>query len=177
MSDTEGSVWIRTVPTKPGSYGIVLDLDDDHAQHLTPNQAHAHALAVLRSVQITEHDAKVYGQLAALTDTATAAGLVLALREDRAPLSDRDQSTLPFHLEPGITIQGKPFLRFLVAGKAIGQWSLDQAREHAIGVLEAVVAAQLDTAYHRALVDSVGLDAPAAERAVDALAAVEVPTA
>ncbi len=105
------------------------------------------------------YDAAVLEQLHTKLGIAAddAARLVMDMRADR-PAQDLS-ATKPLKLVPGVSAFTRaPFLRIEMNGKAVGQWSVEDARQHALGVLEAVVVADLDANYYRALIGQVHLD-------------------
>jgi hypothetical protein len=53
---------------------------------------------------------------------------------------------------------GEPLLQLSFKDELLGVWTLQQARSHALGVLEATLAADLDTSYRQVLMDVVELD-------------------
>lgn len=109
MTDSPGSVWVRTVPGPDGTYHPVLEIDDDTAFPLTPTTAHAHAVAVLAAVAHAEYDAAVLHQMGSggQQNQQHAAQLVHALREDRPPIAWPS----PLALDPGVSaFTGRAFL-------------------------------------------------------------------
>lgn len=148
MTDT--CVWIRTDPDPDGTYRPTLEIDDDTALILTRETAATYASEILRAVAIGEHEAAIYAQLIKVSDGDQAhVGMVIAdLREDR-PALDTDT---PLRLIPGISaINGRAFYGVEIRGQLVGQWTAEDARKHALTVLEAVHVAELDSAYWRFL--------------------------
>lgn len=166
MSDC---IWIRTDPGIDGVYRVELEFDEDNSYGLTEASALVYAMEILRAVAYAEYDAAVLAQMQKVTDGNTELGVqILAdLREDRPETS----SVTPLRLIPGVSaFTGEAFLRIEVAGKSVGQWSSDDARGHAAGVLESVIVAELDSAYLRMLRSLVGLAEGPARGAVADLA-------
>jgi len=54
-------------------------------------------------------------------------------------------------LVPGMTKNGKAFLTLHVNGQPVGQWSPDDARGHARGVLDSIAVIALDDGYLKVL--------------------------
>ena len=156
--DEGHSVWVTCEPQDSGGYAPTLALTPDQAVTLDEATAASYALAVLDAVQAAEYDAAVLAQLrtALGMDTASAAGFIAGqLRSRRAPL--RGTGT-PLRLDPGVSQRDRRgFLGVAIDGRPAGQWELADARDHALGVLEVVVAARYDTAYYEALTGAVGL--------------------
>lgn len=171
MADpAEDSVWIRTAPTVDGSgYVVTVEASADRAVVLTPDRALRYASAVLGAVQRAEYDAAVVRQLTAvLSDKSEAARMVIDLRGARPPLDV--EATAPLAVEPGVNSRHEPFLHLRVDGELDGQWTLPDARQHALTVLEAVGAADLDSGYYRALRGSIGLEEGEARAVVEDVA-------
>lgn len=164
----EEMVWVRTQPSASGkTYVVSIDFTDDLSVTLKPSEAAAYAAAVLAAGMYAAHDAAVLVQLTELgLTTVEAAGAIRTLRDSRAPVPTTGTALA---LEPGVTAEGKPFLVILLAGEREGQWTVADARTHAQHVLEAVHAADLDAAYRRYLVGTVGLDEATAIAAVNDL--------
>jgi hypothetical protein len=143
------TVWIRTAPDADGVYRPVLEVDADTAYNLTEDSACKYAMYVLRAVAVAEHDAAVFRQLKEITGSEDAAAqLIRDLREERPPLVP----LLPLVLVPGVSALTKEaFLDIEIHGSKEGQWTMADAREHALTVLEMVCVADLDGAYLRIL--------------------------
>jgi hypothetical protein len=152
----EHKIWIRTAPDLHGVYRVSLEFDDDTAFTLSPETAAQYANYVLQAAAAAEHDAAIVAQLSKLTDDMKAAVQIVAdLRADRPALS----AVSPLSLEPGVSAYtGEPFLSVKVDGEAAGQWTVADAREHAIFAMEAIHVADLDGAYLRVLRGVVQLD-------------------
>ena len=171
MSDTaaDRAVWIKTDPTPDGSgYIVTLEVGQDTARILTPDEAMAHAAGVLAAAHRAEYDAAVLAQLTKLgIDREGTVMVVRQLRADRPPLDPA--VTYPLTLEPCVNGAGVPFITVASPGHEQGQWTTTDARSHAIAVLECVAVADLDAAYLRALTGLIGLDKNRARRAVEDL--------
>lgn len=163
-------VWIRTEPTVDGkSFMVVIEIDEDHAITLDRENANAYAYAILEAVARASYDAAVYSQIRTRIseDPHVAGHLIVDLREERPPI---DFSIMaPMSFRDGVNQKGKPFLTILFNDEPAGQWDLQDAREHALGVLEAIVVAELDSGYLRALRGLVGLPEGTARNTVDDL--------
>ncbi len=157
MSD---EIWVKSEPSLDGkTYVVTLEVDDDTAVALDRERATAYALGVLDAAHRAAYDAAVFRQLTATLrlDEPTAGQMLVDLRADR-PAPDH-WATTPLVLVPGVSaFTGKPFVAIEVKGKRVGQWSVEDTRQHALHVLESLVVADLDAGYHRALVGSVGIE-------------------
>ena len=171
MTDTaaDREVWIKTDPTPDGTgYVVTLEVGQDTARILTPDEAMAHAAGVLAAAHRAEYDAAVLAQLTKLgIERESVAMLIRQLRDDRPPLDPA--ATHPLTLEPCVNAAGKPFITVASPGREQGQWTTEDARSHAIAVLECVAVADLDAAYLRALTGLIGIDRSRARRVVEDL--------
>ena len=143
-ADDPGTVWIRTTPAAHDTYRPVLEIDDDTAHDLGGGTAWRHAHAVLAAAARAEHDAAVIRQMSApdADNARRAAELVALLREDRPPIEWPTVLTL----EPVVSaFTGDAFLLVQIRGRAVGQWTTGDAREHAIAAIEADAAAMETT--------------------------------
>lgn len=145
-------VWVKTEHDPiAGHYVVTVELDADHAIGITHNTATAYASAIYAALARAEHDALVYAQLRARVTDAHAGSFIRDMRADRP---DLDQAALsPLSITPGVNHEGTPFLALAIDGQPVGQWTTDDAREHAGNVLEAIQVADLDTSYYRALLN------------------------
>lgn len=167
-SENENAVWVKTMPTPDGAgYMVTIEADDDTVRALTPSEAVAYATDVLAAVARAEHDAAVARQMSHVMDMTAAAQMVKDLRADRPPLDPA--ATAPIGLECGVTKELFPFLIVSVNGKPAGQWTMQDAREHAFIVLTSVTVADLDSAYLRLLTGMVGIDKATAFNVVEDL--------
>lgn len=166
MSD---AVWVKTEPAVDGStYVVTVEATNDVAVTLDPERATRYAWGVLDAAHRAAYDAAVLKQMTRKLklDLSAAGQLVTDLRNDRPDLDHG--ATAPLILEPGVTKTLKPFLKVSLSnGNVLGQWSFEDARQHALHVLESVKVADLDGAYHRALVGQVGIDSERARNVVD----------
>lgn len=155
--DNERIVWLRSDVMPDGSYRAVVEFDLDHSAALTHERAMRYSTAILDAVQAAEYDAAVLRQLTGrLALDATAAGQLITrdLRAARRPLRSTGTALA---LRPGVTAEGHAFLVVSIGGSEVGQWSLADARGHALYALEASLAADYDATYHRTLVAKIGV--------------------
>jgi hypothetical protein len=151
------------------TYVVTVQLDGDTARTLDRDQGHAWVSTVLAVAARAEHDSLVVRQFTEMgMSLHDAAHCVADLREDRPPLDT--SATAPMRLEPGVNTSGAPFIGVFINGTQCGQWTCADARSHAIGILEVLTAVDLDAAYHRYLVGTIGVDADLARSTVHALA-------
>jgi hypothetical protein len=166
-----GVVWIKTEPTLDGSgYMVTLEASDDVAVTLTPDQAFRHAQGILAAAHRAAHDAAVLRQMTRGWEFPLqhAGHLIQSMRDDRPPLDPAD--TAPLFLEPGVAPADlRPFLIVHINGEPVGQWDVEQAKQHAMAVLSMAGVADLDSGYYR-LLSTQGIEEHQARGAVDDLA-------
>lgn len=164
------AVWVRTEPSLDGrTYVVTVEASEDLACTLSPQEATQYALAVLTAASRADYDASVARQMTKVVGSKDAVlQLVTDLRRDRPPLDD--SATAPLTFEPGVNSKHQPFLLLKLNGEPVGQWDVEDARSHALAVMEAVVCADLDSAYYRALTSLVGIEEPRARNVVEDLA-------
>jgi hypothetical protein len=161
-------IWVISDVHPDGSYRTTIQFDQDTVLPLGAGHARRYAAAVVRYAAYAEHDAAVVRQMHGKLGLplAEAAAVVAELRQQRAgepPAND----TAPLALEPGVSGRtGNAFLVVRVKGKVISQWTPDDARQHAVHVLDVLAGVDLDTAYYRYLHTNVGLGEPQARAAV-----------
>lgn len=164
--DHEG-MWIRTEPSLDGlSYVTTLTIDQDYAVTLTPARALGYAETLLGAVAEAEYDAAILQQLTSKPlgiDVDVAGQLIVDMRGERPA---REAAGLVF--VPGVSQRAQhPFVQIMRDGTQIGQFDAPAARRHAMHVLEAPTAADLDAAYLRVLRGMVGLDENTAREVVE----------
>jgi hypothetical protein len=163
----DGFVWVKTERTLDETgWMVTVEIDGDNAIALTENEAPQYVYGVLDAAARAEYDAAVLAQIGAKVDREHAMRLIVDLRRERPPL----RATRLLDLLPGVSVKGEPFIGIEVNGKQVGQWDVADARLHAMHVMEAVVTADLDAGYLRALKGIVGLDDSTAHAAVADLA-------
>lgn len=59
-------------------------------------------------------------------------------------MSEQPQNEFPLWHQSGVNRAGEPFIQLILGEKAITQLSVEQAREHALAILEAAEAAEQD---------------------------------
>lgn len=170
MSIPQDAIWVKTAPSPDGkTYMVTLEASEDQALCLTTTSAAAYVHVLLGAVARAEYDAAVVAQMTALVPGPHAVSLVIReLRENRPPLDD--SRTAPLRFTPGVSQGHDPFIRVDIEGRANSfQWTPGEARQHALHVLDAVQAADLDSHYYRVLRSMVNLDEPRARAVVDAV--------
>jgi hypothetical protein len=164
QDETTSRVWVRTVPSLDGThYTSVLEISDDIACSLNGTVSVRHALAVLDTCARAEYDAAVIRQLGNTPETGVS--VVTAIRKTRTIIGWPTRLTLT----PVVSsTTGRALVHVRIDGHVVGQWTLDDARAHAVAVLEAQESAELDTAYLLTITAS-GVDPDYAMRIIDAL--------
>jgi hypothetical protein len=167
--DAIRDVWIRSEPDEKGYYHVHVEVGKDRTYPMDGPTAYAWAREVLSAVAAAEYDAAVLKQMLDLgTDDEGAALMVTELRVDRA--AEVPLSMIPgLAMRPGVsqrTRQG--FLTLVLDGEPVGQWEMNDARQHALALLMAIEVAVLDGAYLRAL-EKTGLERKLALHAISEL--------
>lgn len=163
----DDDVWIFTEPMLDGTgYMVTINAGKDKATTLTPDAALIYAQHLLWVASRAEYDALVAKQLYDLIKDkplpeeppeSSVAHMVTQLREDRPPLDKT--VTYPLTFEPAVNARWEPFVTVEIEGdRRLGSWDIQAARRHALGVVESVHVADLDSGYKRLLVGTVGLD-------------------
>jgi hypothetical protein len=151
-SDGDGSVWIESGLTDGGTYFIGFTCNGA-SWAFGRLDAQLYALGVLQLCQRAEYDSAVMRLFVnKLGMDLNTAGTFLAreFRKGRPDVKVADACRLGFR--PGVSHRGlKPFLTVLLDDAPIGQWNLDAARDHALGVIELCEAVDLDEALKRVL--------------------------
>lgn len=155
--DDRAGFLIATEPSIDGkTYIVTLAVSPDFIITLTPVRASAYASALLSAVAQAEYDAAIYAQITSRLglDHNDAAMIVKEMRADRTPI---EASGLRF--EPGVSQRKKhPYVHFYKDDHMLGQMDVPSARRHALHVLEAPAAADLDALYLKVLRGQIGLD-------------------
>lgn len=165
MSDAQ-AIWVQSDVLPDGTYVTAIHYDDDQSRILDRAAGLAYVAEVFTAAVHAEHDAAVVRQLTGLgLDLESAARAIAELRADRPPLADA--VTAPLRLVPGVSAKtGNGFLHIHLGEVRVGQWDPDDARDHATNVLSVLAAADLDAAYCRYLVGTVGIGLPRAQAVV-----------
>lgn len=171
MTNTEETkaIWVRSDVAADGTYVLAMETDDDTSFVLNRDTAVAHVLGVIQAAQEAAYDAAVIHQLVVKVgaDIEATAEVVKGMRADRPPVVIPG----PLTLVPGVSQKTQePFLTIWVHGKAVGQWTVADAEQHATYVLGALTVADLDSGYYRTLVGALGLDDGRARNIIDDLA-------
>lgn len=179
--EDERFIRVSTDPLLDGStaYAVTLDVGPDLSRTLSEPEAIRYARAVLHAAARADYDAAVIRQMLDTVQVPPGhvATLVAELRARRAPLDRAGLEPIelgahvaaPRLLGDGARVEA--FLTVYVNGKGIGQWTTDDARRHALYVLEALSVAQLDGEYVSLLMDRVDLPLGHAHVVVEGLAA------
>jgi len=158
LTDQPG-LWVQSDVAPDGTYVVGLHHGEDRAWILTRDEAIRHAVAVLTQAERAEYDAAVITLLhnklgMALAD---AVGFVASdLRPDRPPVDEPG----PLKVVPGVSpVDGlHGFLTLELDDAPIGQWRINDARQHAAAVLQVVAVVDNDAGLYRLLIGPVGLE-------------------
>lgn len=156
--DDGSALWIKSEADEHGTYHVYLELGEDDVIPLGVDDAYGWAREVLSAVAAAEYDAAVLHQADALGLEDAAVEVVTQLRADRA--EHVPVSAIPgLALVPGVSAATRMgFLRLERHGEPIGQWELEDARQHALAVIEAFEVSILDSSYLRMLERAIGVE-------------------
>lgn len=163
MTDTASMLsdvlWVQSDLGPDGTYVVGLHHGPDRAWVLTRDEAIRHASAVITQAERAEYDAAVISLLhdklgMSMQDAATF--LAKDIRPERPPVDEPG----PLTLVPGVSQRNglHGFLTLKRDGAAVGQWELDDARQHATAVLQVVAAVDNDAGLYRLLAGVIRLD-------------------
>lgn len=169
MTTADDLITVRTFALGGSrGYGVRLELGAS-SWSLTRADAQAYAAAFVAAITTAEHDTAVFNLLTGrlgLSQQMAAAFLLEDLRPDRP--TPTHAGPVPFELKPGVGIFGA-FVSINLDGTEVGQLGTDACRVHAVNVLAASAAADLDSALRRALVGTLGLEEARASQVVASL--------
>lgn len=153
-------VYVTSAADENGIYRAEMLLGPDRAIPFTASDGMSWTRSVLQAVAYARYDSAVYRQLIDVgLPPEAAAQVVQDMRSDRAEtITIAPDLDTGFTLIPGVNERGQGFLYVQRDGRLVGQWSLEDARMHALAVLETLETLTLDTQYLRILTTSVGLD-------------------
>lgn len=157
--DDSSAIWIKNEADEHGTYHVYLELGEDDVIPLGVDDAYGWAREVLSAVAAAEYDAAVLHQTLALgLENEAIAEVVTQLRADRA--EHVPVSAIPgLALVPGVSAATRVgFLRLERHGKPMGQWELEDARQHVLAVIEAFEVSILDSSYLRMLERVIGIE-------------------
>lgn len=153
--DDQG-LWVRSEVMPDGTYGVGINVGADRSWALDRDQAVAYAVACIARATEVEHDAAVLKLLTSLglPEKTSAELIVNDIRPDRA---DDQKATAPLAFYPALGRIVGPFLRIQLDGDETGTVTPADLRDHAVAVLQAISAADLDANLRKVLVGPVGL--------------------
>lgn len=163
-------LWVNTeARADGGGYYVTVTWEQDRIWRLTPDQVDHYVSTCYLAGQYAEFDAAVIKQLTTIGIPLEDAGMVVAseLRQDRVPVPDAAPG---LRYEPGVTAAGKPFVKAVVDGQEQATIDLPQFRAHLQHLVEAPIAADLDSRYRAMLISAIGLDPVRASNIVSDLA-------
>lgn len=175
-TDDEFTVKIWTKADAKGQFHVHMSWPGTDLT-LTSDLAHSWCQYVLAAVAAAEYDEAVMRQFTHLAPETTHGKINLGgytlIRQLRADRGEQYHDPLisDFSLTPavsGTTLAG--FLQVHHKKVRIGQWTLNDARQHALSLLESMATAPLDSAYLRLLTTTMRLPEAHARNVVNDLA-------
>lgn len=178
MSDDSNpdAIWVKSDISASGTYIVSIEGGPDRSCPLDRDGAIRHAMGVLLAAQYADYDGAILAQYASELGMPIdqAAALVHDLRSDRPLIRPAD--TAPLTLTPGVSaFTREPFLTLDWGAERLGQWTVQDAKQHALYVLYATSAVDLDAAYYRYLTGQVGLKPGHARAVVEGIAEHRAP--
>lgn len=171
----EPGLWVRSWALPGGrGYGVRVNVGA-RAWTLGRDRATAYAALLVQRAVEAEHDTAVFRLLTErlrLPVDLAAQVLDRDLRADR-PLDHAPSE--PLQLTAGVALDSeepggvRPFIAMHLDGAQAGQLTPADARAHAVNVLAALAAADLDSALRRALVGPIGIDEARASAVIASL--------
>lgn len=165
------AIWVISDRTIDDRYMVVVQVGPDTIVSLpTREAAEAYARTVIGAAAYAEYDAAILSQMMRVTksDMAVSASVMADLR-DRRPALD-NAATAPLTFTPLVSARtNKPVIHVALNGALFSQWTPEDARGHALHVLDAAAVVGLDAAFLAYQLTELGLDAPRARAVVDQL--------
>lgn len=166
------NIWVIPGVDLDGNYRLTIEYTKDSAVTLDQPGTIAYATELYTAAAYANYDAAVLAQATGKLDMAieAAAVIITSLRDDRPPLNQDALGLLK--IDTGVSrATHKPFLHCsLIDNPLEWQWDPQDADQHASHVLQVYPVANLDSAYRRYLVSTVGLDSDHARAVVGDLA-------
>jgi len=169
MSDDDDvTLWVGSERSPEGTYITTVNYGQDIARTLNRDEAKDYAqTCVARAIQ-AEHDSALFALFKGMGVSFSDIAKMIAedLRPDR-PVDEA--ATAPFGFEPAVGMKG-PFIHFTVNGKPTGgHLSTGKLKSHALDVLSALAAADLDQAFYRFATGALGQSKDRAAAVVSSL--------
>lgn len=165
-------IWVYSDvnPDGSASYIVTVTAGDDVALSLKADAAVRYVAAVYRAAVIAQHDAAVtqqlHGRLGLTLDVV--ARTVIDLRADREP--SQESATTPLKFEPIVSgTSFAPYVHVWASGKRVAEWAPADCFQHAGQVMRVLAAVDLDSAYYRYPIHTIGIDEATARGAVEDL--------
>lgn len=156
-TDDATALWVRSDVGPNGDYIVGFSHGPDSAWSLGERAAREHAIRVAQAATTADHDSALVTFLTTVgTDASAIADVLRHIRVQRG-LPGRAWPG-PLYLAPAVRMDGKPFLDIYLHGTRIGQWAPSEARSHALGVLDAVAGAHLDSRLLKVLTRTLEID-------------------
>lgn len=153
------SVWVETNFPGDRTSAVTIKVDGREVRTFSQTEAHAYAQAVLAYAQRAEYIAAMFRQLTEELGVAhvETREIVQGILMGVPTIPESRTAPLVIKLAVGThvvrAVPGPPegILLIELDGVRLGRWEVAQARDHALQVLEAAEATDLDTAYLRFL--------------------------
>lgn len=163
-------LWVISDVMPDGTYAVTISINGDTSWVLDPPGAVEYARTCVEAAQRAEYDAAIYKLFTrklGLDHDSTVQMIGHDIRPDRPPLNDA--ATAPLRFVPGVNAKGEGFMAIWLKDTQVGQLDPADLREHAMVVLEAPGAVDLDAGLLRALL-TMDIEEPIARAAVGDIA-------
>jgi hypothetical protein len=171
VTEIGDAIWVISDRTPDDTYLVVVQVGPDTVITLpSAKGAEAYARAVIAACAYAEYDAAIFAQMHRVTkgDDQLAMSVVMDLREKRPPLDN--VATAPLSFVPIVAHRTKkPAIHVELDRVPFSQWSPEEARGHAMHVLDAAAVVSLDAAFLNYQTTELGLDLERARAVVDQL--------
>lgn len=174
MSDDNGFTLSVASDAKPnGGYSLVISSGEDHSWSLNAGQAVAYVMACFQKVAQAEHAYAVFQALLEAGIDEAAAGAFVGESGIYGHL-EHANITKPIKFTAGLgrkkaTKEYVPIIRADLDGKELGNFQVDQLRDHAQVVITVATVCRFDKNLRKALVKRIGLEDRQAQMFVSSL--------
>lgn len=182
MADDNGSLFISITssPDSNGEYQLIIEFGDTgEIVPLDTDLARAWTDEVVSAICRAEYDVAVVRQMAEIlgdTEREVGTAFIAEMRSQRGDFQHQPMFK-GLRMIPGVAFDtGEPFIAIARDDEILGQWTVQDARAHALGLLEALEIARLDSAYF-AMMQRMDVDTDMAAIAINDLGRFRDPVA
>lgn len=132
------TTWVTSDLAADGTYIVSVHIGD-RLWPLSREEAHRHAVALVTQAERAERDAalmRLFTGRLSMPEHLAGAFVLKDVRPDRPEVDEPGPLRLVTGVTPGP--EYRPFLTLHLDGEPVGQWSVTDARQHALKVMEVV---------------------------------------